>query len=109
MGALSGIYVGRTSGPCNRSPDGAERNPGFPHSASTFALRASADLKPAVARAVSEGGSLHAGYELKFDAKDERDAPAHSGVEEIVNDFLILAAVARAEGKCSGRQAAPAF
>ena len=38
------------------------RGPGFPHSASAFALRASADLKPAEARAASEGGALHAGY-----------------------------------------------
>ena len=38
------------------------RKSGIPHSASAFALRASADSKPAVARAASEGGSLHAGY-----------------------------------------------
>jgi len=42
----------------------AGRNPGIvsPHCASAFALCASADLKPAIARAASEGGALHAGY-----------------------------------------------
>jgi hypothetical protein len=49
------------------SPDGAKRNPGWvaPHYASAVALRASADLKSAVARAAREGGSLHAGYDLE--------------------------------------------
>src|SRR5207244_2044921 len=80
-----------------RRPDGARqraiRGRPVPHSVSAFALRASADLKPAVARPASEGGALHAGYAASLFRLTEqraqnqndhaqRDAHSHQQLDE---------------------------
>jgi len=84
------------------SPDEAKRNPGIPHSASAFARQASADLKPAVACAASEGGSLHAGYgdaparRLAGFARSLRDNGFKVGLAETQDALAILASPAAA-------------
>jgi Isochorismatase family len=74
----------------NRSPHEGQRNAGFPDCASAFALRTSADLKPAKARAASDGGSLHPGYASRRSTMTHRILPEScAGAIIDVQDFFL--------------------